>query len=58
MKGGNKDTLQSRKDRHTAKNYSATLISFLNPFFLLMNDTWKIQARKPMRLSFKRAPRR
>ena len=33
MKGGNKDTLLSGRDRYTAKNYIRTLIFPLIPFF-------------------------
>ena len=34
MKGGNKDALQSGRDRYTAKNYITTWIFPLIPFFL------------------------
>ena len=33
MKGGNKDALQSGRDRYTAKNYITTRIFPLIPFF-------------------------
>ena len=42
MKGGDKDALQSGRDRHDAKNYITTLIFHFIPFFLsLINGLFK-----------------
>ena len=38
MKGANKDTLQSGRDRYTAKNFIATRVFSMIPFFFNVNE--------------------
>ena len=44
MKCGNKDALQSGRDRHTTKNYSTTSVFFFDPPFslVLLTDFLKV----------------